>query len=544
MLYIGRSDRPSLRQNIQMVLGDRYLHAGNAREAWKTFLSAAFQGDPRMDGIVRHELGRAYEALGQAPARLLQLPANRGSADGCAAAHQGKRPGGTGPPAPVAGSRTIKLLRAEREEAFEWLRPARATTEVPSGVERDLEAVVAKGRVRLRVWAAKQALQSAFRWLYAAALVVPCVALIGTLTGLAGAAVWPLGVAATVLLALAAPFAFVACHALVLFLRDRIDRRVCLALFDRALGLKDRLQAADEFLLKADPPDERRDADRAFELAAIEDAAGHAKQALDSELSRLKTAPIALRPRHWPLGAAAVVVLGAALLLGQIPPGLALEQGIPDALPNEFAVAAVTTDQDNPDPPQPKTATRRALADGERVADVAEPTADAALERPRQSETGTGSARASSAKSSRAVSLANQAGRAAAGASGEGAQKREERDARRPQAAPGDHRSTRGQQGRAARDLQGGQRGNRSQHRQPDVRLGPAGRRRQGPQRRSRGRRHGRGRRRGRRGTERRLHPAPDAEQPQGCGGPFAVAVRHRRPGGSSEPTAAADPAA
>ena len=62
---IGRSDRPSLRQNIQLMLGDRYLHAGNAHEAWKTFLSAAFYGDPRLDGVVRHELGRAYEALGR-----------------------------------------------------------------------------------------------------------------------------------------------------------------------------------------------------------------------------------------------------------------------------------------------------------------------------------------------------------------------------------------------------------------------------------------------------------------------------------------------
>ena len=65
LAYIGRSDRPSLRQNIQLVLGDRYLHAGNAHEAWKTFLSAAFYGDPRLDGLVRHELGRAYEALGR-----------------------------------------------------------------------------------------------------------------------------------------------------------------------------------------------------------------------------------------------------------------------------------------------------------------------------------------------------------------------------------------------------------------------------------------------------------------------------------------------
>ena len=65
LAHIGRSDRPSLRQNIQLMLGDRYLHADRAHDAWKTFLSAAFQGDPRLDGVVRHELGRAYEALGR-----------------------------------------------------------------------------------------------------------------------------------------------------------------------------------------------------------------------------------------------------------------------------------------------------------------------------------------------------------------------------------------------------------------------------------------------------------------------------------------------
>ncbi|MYD95757.1 MAG: hypothetical protein F4X98_00025 [Gammaproteobacteria bacterium] len=65
LAYVGRSDRPSLRQNIQLMLGDRYLHVGEAHQAWKTFLSAAFYGDPRLDGVVRHELGRAYEALGR-----------------------------------------------------------------------------------------------------------------------------------------------------------------------------------------------------------------------------------------------------------------------------------------------------------------------------------------------------------------------------------------------------------------------------------------------------------------------------------------------
>ena len=63
--YIARSDNPALRQDLQLMLGDRYLYAGDAQEAWKNFLAAGFNGDPKKDAFVRHELGRAYEALGR-----------------------------------------------------------------------------------------------------------------------------------------------------------------------------------------------------------------------------------------------------------------------------------------------------------------------------------------------------------------------------------------------------------------------------------------------------------------------------------------------
>ena len=65
MEFIARSDNPGMRQQLQLMLGDRYLHAGDAQAAWENFLAAAFNGDPRLDGVVRHELGRAYEALGR-----------------------------------------------------------------------------------------------------------------------------------------------------------------------------------------------------------------------------------------------------------------------------------------------------------------------------------------------------------------------------------------------------------------------------------------------------------------------------------------------
>ena len=63
--HVGRAERPRLRQNLQLMLGDRYLAQGDAHAAWKTFLAAGFNGDPRFEDVVRHELGRAYEALGR-----------------------------------------------------------------------------------------------------------------------------------------------------------------------------------------------------------------------------------------------------------------------------------------------------------------------------------------------------------------------------------------------------------------------------------------------------------------------------------------------
>ncbi len=63
--YISRSDDPGLRQDIQLILGDRYLQAGDAEQAWKFFLAAGFSGNPKKESLVRHELGRVYEALGR-----------------------------------------------------------------------------------------------------------------------------------------------------------------------------------------------------------------------------------------------------------------------------------------------------------------------------------------------------------------------------------------------------------------------------------------------------------------------------------------------
>ena len=67
----------------------------------------------------------------------------------------------------------------------------------PAGIGADSREFVSRGRRRLRAWAAKEALAKAVTHLFPAALVVPCLALIGNLAGLAGTSLWPLAAVPT-----------------------------------------------------------------------------------------------------------------------------------------------------------------------------------------------------------------------------------------------------------------------------------------------------------------------------------------------------------
>ena len=284
-------------------------------------------------------------------------------------------------------------------------------------VAADLERIVVRGRHQLRAWAAKEALGKAFAHLFPAALVVPCLALIGNLIGLLGPSLWPFTAVPTVVLALVAPFIIVAVYAIVVILREQTDRRVCLAVFDKVLNLKGRLQAADEFLSRGPATP--------FEHAAVEDAAPFARHALERELPGVRTPAPVLRPRRWPLGAVSLLVLVAAILLDGLPsfdatPAVVL----PDELPTELLALADTPLEETTEPPVPKESSRRSL-DGQRLAASSEPGSEAEPERAARSQTGTGDTRSSSAKSSTSVSLARQAGKAAAGASGEGSSKKQ-----------------------------------------------------------------------------------------------------------------------
>ncbi len=177
-------------------------------------------------------------------------------------------------------------------------------------LQGQLNRLAAAGARRLQRWALRCACDRHLKLLFPAALCVNGAILLAVLLSAgAGPGVWPFGFFMTIAIALALPVLLVAACVLVEFVRHRADRRMCLALYDRELGLKDRLQAADQYLGKAKRSD--------FEEAAVENARGYAKTALAHPLPPIPIRPPDWLPPHRRLGALAAVLLGAALWIGQ-----------------------------------------------------------------------------------------------------------------------------------------------------------------------------------------------------------------------------------
>ena len=123
-----------------------------------------------------------------------------------------------------------------------------------------------------------------------------------------------LAVLLAVVLVVAIPFVFIGLWAFFGFSFGRVDRQTSLALFDRELGLKDRLQSADEFRLKEQATP--------FEQAAITDAMPHAEEALQTRLANIEIAKPAMDTIKWPLVFAAMFIF----VLGLSTNGLQFER--------------------------------------------------------------------------------------------------------------------------------------------------------------------------------------------------------------------------
>ena len=288
----------------------------------------------------------------------------------------------------------------------------------PDRLQEQLNRLAAQGASRLKRWVLRCACDRYLQLLFPAALCLSGAILLAELLDTAaGLSLWPFGIAVTILVALALPILVVAGCVLFDFARHQIDRRMCLALYDRDLGLKDRLQAADQYLAKADRSD--------FEEAAIEDARGYAQTALERKLPPLVIRPPGWIPPHRRLGALAAVLLAAALWIGQYSASEASvsETLVAEAIPGDLRRSPDMT-QVLPDPLPPRPASLAA----KRNTEVEVPRSEAES-RPGEMETREFSTQRQSTDRAAAGSDAkrsNRARQAQSGASGQLAEKQEQ----------------------------------------------------------------------------------------------------------------------
>ncbi len=288
----------------------------------------------------------------------------------------------------------------------------------PDRLQGQLNRLAAQGASRLRRWLLRRACDRYLRLLFPAALCVSGAVLLAELLGMvARKNLWPFGLILTVLIALALPVLTVAGCVLFDFVRHRIDRRMCLALYDRGLSFKDRLQAADQYLAKSDRSD--------FEQAAVEDARGYAQTALERKLP-----PLVIRPPDWipprrRLGALAAALLAAALWIGQHSASQASagETLVADVIPGDLRQESDLA-QVLPDPLQPRPSSLSARRNTE--VEVPESEAES---RPGEMEAREFSAQRQSENRSAAgpdARRSNRARQAQSGASGQRAEKQEQ----------------------------------------------------------------------------------------------------------------------
>lgn len=171
-----------------------------------------------------------------------------------------------------------------------------------------LDGLARRGAGYLRRYALKNAVEKAMGHVHIVALIVPLAFAVAAFAQrFTGEQYWLLNPILTVLLALVVPVLYVLIAALWGFVSRRVSRNYALALFDRELGYKDRLQAADEFLDLSNLSD--------FENAAVADAIPYAEKATDTKLRDIKIAAPTIYTTKWGHGLAAVLFLVAGMLV-------------------------------------------------------------------------------------------------------------------------------------------------------------------------------------------------------------------------------------
>ena len=172
-----------------------------------------------------------------------------------------------------------------------------------------LDKLAEKGAAHLKALARREAHEKAWRILLASALAAPVAMLLLVLVDKAANTAIDLSVLQMALLFAGVPALSWLGAFIANLVSHQIDRRVALTFYDQQLGVKDRLQTADEFINKTRLSD--------FEKAAVADSVPFIDQALESKLPPVYLAGASLDHGRWKFAALGVVVMAAAALLNQ-----------------------------------------------------------------------------------------------------------------------------------------------------------------------------------------------------------------------------------
>ncbi len=171
-----------------------------------------------------------------------------------------------------------------------------------------LDELADRGRSYLRRYALVRAVEHSLPETLTALLAVPGLFLAAALIGrIGGPDFWPFTGWQSAVITILFALGYFVLRSVYRYLTVRIDRRIALALFDRKLGFKDRIQAADEFSARDNP--------RRFQMATIQDAEPYVQRALDARLEAVKVARPEFNNRNWQHAAAAMAVLLLALVV-------------------------------------------------------------------------------------------------------------------------------------------------------------------------------------------------------------------------------------
>lgn len=296
------------------------------------------------------------------------------------------------------------------------------------GLPARLNQLAAKGAAHLKPWARKRAIEGAAPGFFAASLPLPALFLLAIALEIpSGWTLWPFAALGTLGLALAAPLAFVAVRSWLAYRRQPADRPRSLALFDRQLGLQDRLQAADEFSRRAGATD--------FQRAAVADAEACAAKALGAELEPVALAAPALRLGRARLGCAAGAVLAAGFLLSgyRLDLGAALASADFDPAAGEGLIAPDELAQEGQPNPPPSTDDPAKAANRPLLAEASAGGEDSAQALQRSREAGRQNASGDRFGATGGAATQSQSNRAQSAATG---QKEASPQASRPAASP------------------------------------------------------------------------------------------------------------